>query len=162
MEKNKKKFVVAAIVPVFLLVGILLYIAPFSPEAGSGTALEQKWANNSNEAMMHGKGRGASSHGDSAAAIPGGPGSAYASPHESWNNNSNESFERGKGRGRFSSNGSSDMTAQKGRGRNYGSSHNNSGSGSLQTENQGVPSQQGGGGFGRGQSVPQNYPVPVS
>ena len=164
MEPNKKKFAVAAIAPIVILAGILLYISPFSTDADSGPNAKQSWANNSGEVSMRGNGRGASSyHGDSAITTQDEQGLAYASPHESWGKNRNESFMRGNGRGRSSSHGNSDIATQRGRGKGYASSHNNSNSASSQYENQGLPSQQRGNGRGAGnQSIPQNYSAPYS
>ena len=165
MEKNKKKFVVAAVAPIFILAGLLLYISPFSTGADSGPTAEQHWANNSSEASMHGNGRGAgaSSHGGSSVTNQGEKGAAFASPHESWNKSGNEGSIRGKGRGRFSFQGDSGVTARRGRGKGYSSSQNNNGSASSQYENQESASQQRGHGRGTGnQSIPQNFSIPNS
>jgi len=165
MEKNKKKFVVAAVAPIFILAGLLLYISPFSTGADSGPTAEQHWANNSGEASMHGNGRGAGppSHRDSVITAHNDRETVQASPHESWNKSGNEGSMRGKGRGRSSSQGDIGVTAQRGRGKGYSSSHNNSGSASSQSENQESASQQRGHGRGAGsQSIPQNYSVPNS
>ena len=130
MDKNMKKFVVAAVTPIFILAGLLLYILSSSTDVDSRQAIEHNWENNSGQASMHGNGRGASSQ------------------HEGWGKKGNKGSMRGKGRGRFAIQDNGDVTDQRGRGRGFGFSHENINGISSQFEHQEFPTEQRGNGHG--------------
>lgn len=122
MEKNLKKFIAAAFAPIIILVGVLIYISPFSSDVDAGTNTQDRWVNNINEAPMHGNGGGASSfHGSSTAPTRNDPGTSYGSSHENWNKGTNEEAMHGKGRGRWSSDQGDDTASHGNRGNTYSS-----------------------------------------
>lgn len=126
MENNKKRFVMAAIVPVFILAGVLFYISTFSVTKDSVLTEKQSWERNSNETSFDGYARrGTSPYADGDIMRRNERGMSYAAPPDSpWKNNE-EGFMRGKGRGRSLSRRDGDMPAQRARGRGMGRGRGN-------------------------------------
>jgi len=126
MENNKKRFVMAAIVPVFILAGVLFYISTFSATKAPVLTEKQSWERNSNETSFDGYARrGTSPYADGDIMRRNERGMSHAAPPDSpWKNNE-EGFMRGKGRGRSLSRRDGDMPAQRARGRGMGRGRGN-------------------------------------
>jgi CheY-like chemotaxis protein len=121
MENNKKRFVMAAIVPVFILAGVLFYISTFNATKGPALTEKQSWERNSNETSFDRYARrGTSPHADGDIMRRNDRGMSYAAPPDGPRKNNEEGFMRGKGRGRSLSRGDGDMQDQRARGRGRG------------------------------------------
>ena len=101
MEKNKKRFVMAAIIPVLILAGVLFYISSFSASKDSGFTEKQGWERNGNDTSFDRYARrGTSPYGDDDTLRRDERGRSFAAPSENPGKNNEEGFMRGQGRGR--------------------------------------------------------------
>lgn len=165
MENNKKKFILAAIVPVLILAGLLFYISHMrSSSEESVLAARQGFNRSGNETFMGGHGRGGATPGEENFFNRNDRGTAYAAPREIPDKNNEDALTYGKGRGRSLYPGENDQTDQrgKGRGRGYGSQGHKSPGGdpSQQYGSQGFNRERGMGRGALNQPAPKDYPPP--